>query len=160
MFHLNDPLHDFNSEAHAQAGVDSETHIAPDDSALAQAQEKLAYLSADFENYKKIQSFSQQNGYSIRDAARLMLALPYAWTRVDLRIRALLALPVKAYAGEGKPAQGAKDGGDKGTAWIPTQHNKICQLYIPGLFVKGTRPREQLYEKVFSSPSTESLMRS
>lgn len=106
----------------------------------------------DFENYKKIETFARQHGYSIRDAARLMLALPYAWTRVDLKIKALLAAPMKAYAGEGKPAQGAKVGADKGTSWIPTQHVRICQLYIPGLFVKGSRLREQLYEKVFSSP--------
>ena len=111
----------------------------------------------DFENYRKIESFATQNGYSIRDAARLMLALPYAWTKVDLKIRALLALPLKAYAGEGKPAQGANAGGDRGTAWIPTQHIKVLQLYIPGLFVKGTRPREQLYETAFSSPTIERL---
>jgi hypothetical protein len=112
----------------------------------------------DYENYKKIEAFAQQNGYSIRDAARLKLALPYAWTRVDLKIKAVLALPMKAYAGEGKSAKGGKDGADKGTVWIPTQHVKVSQLYIPGLFVKGSRPREQLYEKAFSSPVTESLM--
>lgn len=112
----------------------------------------------DFENFKKIETFAQQHGYSIREAARLMLALPYAWTRVDLKIKAMLAVPMKAYAGEGKPATGAKDGADKGTVWIPTQHIKVCQLYIPGLFVKGSRPREQLYEKVFVSPVTEFLM--
>lgn len=113
----------------------------------------------DYENYKKIEAFARQNGYRVRDAARLMLALPYAWTRVDLKIKALLALPLKAYAGEGKPAKGAKDGGaDKGTVWIPTQHMKVCQLYIPGLFVKGNRPREQLYEKAFPSPVTEFLV--
>lgn len=105
----------------------------------------------DFENYRKIQAFAQQHSYSIRDAARLMLALPYAWTQVDLRVKAILAEPMKAYLGEGKPAQGAKDGADRSTVWIPTQHIKVYQLYIPGLFVKGTRPREQLYEKVFSS---------
>ncbi|TKD46940.1 hypothetical protein [Azotobacter chroococcum] len=113
----------------------------------------------DFENYRKIQTFAQQHGYSIRDAARLMLALPYAWTRVDLIIKALLAVPMKAYAGEGKPAQGANDGPDRGTIWIPTQHIKICQLYIPGLFVKCIQPREQLYEKVFSSLVTERVFR-
>lgn len=112
----------------------------------------------DFPNYRKIEVFARENGYSIRDAARLMLALPYAWTRVDLKVKALLALPMNAYAGEGKPAQGAKDGDDKGTAWIPTQHIKVCQLFIPGLFVKGSRQREQLYEKAFRSPVIESLM--
>lgn len=111
----------------------------------------------DFENFKKIEAFSQQNGYSIRDAGRLMLALPYAWTRVDLKVRVLLALPLMAYAGEGKSAKGAKEGADRGTAWIPTQHIKVCQLYIPGLFIKGSRPREQLYEKVFTNPVVEAL---
>ena len=111
----------------------------------------------DYENYKKIETFAQQHGYSMRDAARLMLALPYAWTRVDLKIKAILAVPMKAYAGEGKPAKGANDGADKNTSWIPTQHIKVCQLYIPGLFVKGCRQRVQLYEKVFASPVTESL---
>jgi hypothetical protein len=111
----------------------------------------------DFENYKKIEAFARQHGYSVRDAARLMLALPYAWTRVDLKIKALLALPLKAYAGEGKPAHGAKGGAVNGTSWIPTQHVKVCQLYIPGLFVKGSRPREQLYERVFTSIAPEPL---
>lgn len=112
----------------------------------------------DYENYKKIETFALQHGYSICEAARLMLALPYAWTRVDLKIKAILAMPVKAYAGEGKSAKGAKEGADKGTVWIPTQHIRMCQLYIPGLFVRGSRPREQLYEKVFVSPVIESLM--
>lgn len=113
----------------------------------------------DFENYNTICRFAKEHGYSIRDAARLMLALPYAWTRVDLIIRALLVAPMKAYSGEGKPAHAAEDGYgyDRGTSWIPTQHIKVRQLYIPGLFVKGTRPREQLYEKVFSLPTTEPL---
>jgi len=30
----------------------------------------------DFENYKKIERFAQSNQYSMRDSARLMLALP------------------------------------------------------------------------------------
>jgi hypothetical protein len=111
----------------------------------------------DFEGYRTILSFAQDNGYTVRDAARLMLALPYAWTRVDLLIRALLRQPLKAYAGEGKPAQGSNSGADKGTAWIPTQHIKVRQLYIPGLFVKGARPREQIYEHAFSGAEITSL---
>jgi hypothetical protein len=111
----------------------------------------------DYENYRKIQAFAREHGYSMREAARLMLALPYAWTRVDLSIRAVLAVPAKAYAGEGKPARGADGGEDRGTMWIPTQHVKVRQLYIPGLFVKGPRPREQLFEKVFLSPLIERL---
>jgi hypothetical protein len=107
----------------------------------------------DFENFKTIRSFAEKQGYSIREAARLMLALPYAWTRVDLLIRALLKEPLKAYTGEGKPAQGGKTGADKGTMWIPTQHIKVRQLYIPGLYIKGTRPRRQLFETAFSWPA-------
>lgn len=109
----------------------------------------------DFENYRKIETFARQHGYRVREAARLMLALPYAWTRVDLRVRALLAVPLKAYAGEGRPARSVGDARDRGGAWIPTQHIKILQLYIPGLFVRGRRPREQLFEKAFPSPTVE-----
>jgi hypothetical protein len=111
----------------------------------------------EFEEYAKIRSFARENNYTIRDAARLMLALPYAWTRVDLLVKALLQKPLKAYAGEGKPAQGSTGGADKGTTWIPTQHIKVRQLYIPGLFVKGSRPRDQLYEHVFTGVETSSL---
>ncbi len=106
----------------------------------------------DYENFVMIQTFAQKNGYSVREAARLMLALPHAWTRVDLLIRALLKHPLKAYTGEGKPAQGAGDGADKGTQWIPSHHVKIRQLYILGLFVRGTRPRAQLFESAFAWP--------
>ena len=48
----------------------------------------------DFENFKQIEAFASANGYSIRDAARLLLALPYAWTKVDLRVRAVLCIPL------------------------------------------------------------------
>ncbi len=112
----------------------------------------------DFENFNKIDQFAKKNVYNIRDAARLMLALPYDWTRVDTLVRALLVKPLKAYAGEGKPAQGAKVGYDNDTAWVPTQHIKISQLYIPGLFIKGTKPQEQLYETVFSHITVKSLL--
>ena len=111
----------------------------------------------DFENFRKIERFAQENDYSIREAARLMLALPYAWTRVDVMVKALLAVPLKAYAGEGKPAQGAAEGDDRGTAWIPMQHIKVCQLYIPGLFIESPPPAEQLYVKAFPSPFVQWL---
>lgn len=112
----------------------------------------------DFENFKKVERFSRDNGYSLREAARLMLALPYDWTRVDLLVKAMLAEPVKAFAGEGKPALGASTGYDNATRWIPTQHIKVCQLYIPGLYVRGERPREQLFEKVFRQVTVKSLL--
>ena len=49
----------------------------------------------DFENYKKIERFAQSNQYSMRDSARLMLALPIDWTRVDRLVCAMLAKPIK-----------------------------------------------------------------
>ena len=70
----------------------------------------------------------------------------------------MLAVPVKAFAGEGKPALGASAGYDNATRWIPTQHIKVCQLYIPGLYVRGERPREQLFEKVFRQVTVKSLL--
>jgi hypothetical protein len=104
----------------------------------------------DFEAFKTIETFATNNGYRLKDAARLMLALPYDWTKVDLLIKALLREPLRAYTGIGKPAHGGSRGADKGTTWIPTQHIKVRQLYVPGLFVKGRSP--QLYETVFVQP--------
>ena len=104
----------------------------------------------DFENFALIRRFAGEHGYTLREAARLMLALPYAWTRVDLQVRALLRDPLRAYTGLGKPAQGADKGPDRGTRWIPTQHVAVRQLYVPGLYVQGQDT--PLYESVFAQP--------
>jgi hypothetical protein len=104
----------------------------------------------DYENYALIRRFASDHDYTLREAARLMLALPYAWTKVDVGVRALLREPLRAYTGLGKPAQGAAAGGDRGTRWIPTQHVAIRQLYVPGLYVRGRA--QQLYEAVFAQP--------
>ena len=106
----------------------------------------------DFEAFKAIEDFAKKNGYRVKDAARLMLALPYSWTKVDLLVRAFLKFPLRAYTGLGKVAQGGPGEADKGTMWIPTQHIRVRQLYVPGLYVKGREEREQLYEKVFEQP--------
>lgn len=105
----------------------------------------------DYENLAAIRRFAQANGYSLRDAARLMLALPYAWTRVDRMVRALLLRPLRAWSGAGKPAQAPDGGADRGTRWIPTQHIKVRQFYIPGLAlpVEGGRP---MHESAFAQP--------
>jgi hypothetical protein len=104
----------------------------------------------DFENFSLIRRFAGEHGYTLREAARLMLALPYAWTRVDLQLRALLCEPLRAYTGLGKPAQGAEQGADRGTRWIPTQHVAVRQLYVPGLYVQSQA--KPLYESVFAQP--------
>lgn len=108
----------------------------------------------DFENFSLIRRFATDHGYGLHQAARLMLALPCAWTRVDLLVRALLREPLRAYTGLGKPAQAptkpAPEGNDRGTRWIPTQHVAVRQLYIPGLCeaVDG----QPLHTPVFQQP--------
>ena len=104
----------------------------------------------DFENLQTIRHFAERNGYALREAARLMLALPYAWTRVDLLLRGLLIEPLDAYCGLGKPAQGKAEGSDRGTRWIPTQQVRVRQLYVPGLV--GKVVDQPLYRTVFSQP--------
>lgn len=105
----------------------------------------------DYENLATIRRFARANGYRTRDAARLMLALPYAWTRVDCMVRALLLRPLRAWAGAGKPAQAPTGGADRGTRWIPTQHIKVRQFYVPGLSSPDQTGRP-LYETVFAQP--------
>jgi len=104
----------------------------------------------DFEGYNTIAQFANRNGYRLREAARLILALPYEWTKVDRLVRALLRAPLRAYTGYGKPAAGTAAGADRGTRWIPTQHVRVRQLYIPGLFVRGRAA--QLYQAAFEQP--------
>jgi hypothetical protein len=104
----------------------------------------------DFENFARIRRFAAGKGYRLRDAARLMLALPHAWTRVGLLLRALLTQPLRAYTGLGKSAQAPSGGADRGTRWIPTQHVAVRQFYMPGLSVRGHSP--QLFSQVFVQP--------
>lgn len=105
----------------------------------------------DYENFALIRNFAQQHGHALRDAARLMLALPYAWTRVDRLVRALLTQPLRAYTGRGKPVQAPQGGADRGTRWVPTQHIALRQLYVPGLALPGPRG-QPLYETAFAQP--------
>jgi hypothetical protein len=111
----------------------------------------------DFEAFHRIETFASANGYRLKDAARLLLALPYDWTKVDVLIKAVLKSSLRAYTGLGKPAQGKAGGADKGTACIPSQHQKIRQLYIPGLYSPGKSP--QLWETVFQQPPTVTSLR-
>jgi hypothetical protein len=111
----------------------------------------------DFQNFRLIESFADEHGHSLPDAARLFLALPYEWTRVDRLVHAILEVPLKAYAGEGKRVQlkARANTPYPGTTWTPLQHRRAQQLYIPGLYVRGSRPRQQLYELAFPEPKFE-----
>jgi hypothetical protein len=111
----------------------------------------------DYEAFRAIEHFATNNGYRLKDAARLMLALPYDWTKADMLVRARLQLPLRAYTGVGKPADTKPGGADTGTKWIPTQHIKLRQLYIPGLFVRGRA--QQLYETAFAQPPSVTMLR-
>jgi hypothetical protein len=111
----------------------------------------------DFEAFNTIQRFATDNAYRLKDAARLMLALPYDWTKVDIQVRALLRSPLRAYTGLGKVAQGKTSGPNNDDTWTPTQNIKVRQLYIPGLFVKGRS--QQLWETVFVQPAVITKLR-
>lgn len=104
----------------------------------------------DFEAFNTIRQFAAGNAYRLKDAARLILALPYDWTKVDIQIRAFLRSPLRAYTGLGKVAQGRGGGPNDTDTWTPAQHVTVRQLYIPGLFVRGRS--QQLWETVFVQP--------
>jgi hypothetical protein len=108
----------------------------------------------DYESFGTIRRFADEQDVTLPYAARLFLALPYVWTRVDRLVSAILEVPLRAYAGRGKVAV---SGGEK---WTPAQHVEVKQLYIPGLYKRGVRP--QLFEKAFPKPTiayTASLQR-
>jgi len=107
-----------------------------------------------YEHFNEIEKFGVRNGYSLSQSARLHLALPYSWTRVDRLVSAFLEVPLRAYQGKGAVADGgAGDARDANASWIPLQNSEVLQLYIPGLFVKGRS--EQLYERAFPKPLIE-----
>jgi hypothetical protein len=110
----------------------------------------------DYEQFIMIRDHARRYGHELGYAARLFLALPYEWTRVDRLWSAFLKLPLDAYTGYGRTAQGSgKDKRDAGTRWTPMQHKKAIQLYIPGLVSTRTNPdrrTEDLYESAFSKP--------
>jgi hypothetical protein len=103
----------------------------------------------DFENYNKIRRYSESNGLSLSYAARLFLALPTNWSRVDRLVSAILAVPLRAYAGRGSVAV-TKD--DK---WTPVQHDPARQFYIPGLYSPGSN--HHLYRRAFPNPLVEMI---
>jgi hypothetical protein len=101
----------------------------------------------DYENFATIRRFASEQDVTLAYAARLFLALPYAWTRVDRLVSAILEVPLRAYAGPGKVASS----GDE--TWTPVQHIKVKQLYVPGLYKKGAP--QQLFEQAFPRPEID-----
>lgn len=111
----------------------------------------------DYENFLEIDKFASTNGYTLSEAARLFLALPISWTKVDRLVHAILEVPLKAYAGQGKVAEDKDASGDS-VRWIPTQHSRALQLYIPGLYIPDLKRRRQLYELAFPHPKFEHIL--
>lgn len=100
-----------------------------------------------FDDFNTIRHYAERNGLEFPYAARLFLALPYEWSRLDRIVSAVLAQPVDAYAGEGKVARTTAD------QWTPLQHLRVTQLYIPGLVShSGTN---HLYEQIWESVQTQ-----
>lgn len=80
--------------------------------------------------------FARAHELSLENAARYFLAVPYEWSRMDRVICATLALPIRAYVGEGKPVFIQEQKGKSNNVrdkWIPPQQTKVKQIYIPGL---------------------------
>jgi hypothetical protein len=100
-----------------------------------------------FEDFNTIRHYAERNGLDFPYAARLFLALPYEWSRLDRIVSAVLTFPVDAYAGEGKVANLATD------KWTPLQHLRVTQLYIPGLAVGSSA--HPLYEKIWDNVQTQ-----
>lgn len=94
-----------------------------------------------FDTLNTIWHYAQRNHLEFTYAARLFLALPYDWTRVDRIVNAILDAPLDAYVGEGKVAQARTE------KWTPMQHLKVSQLYIPGLIANTSK--NDLYQTVW-----------
>ncbi|MDH5587887.1 MAG: hypothetical protein OEZ05_14805 [Nitrospirota bacterium] len=94
-----------------------------------------------FDTFNTIRHFAERNHLEFSYAARLFLALPYEWTRLDRVVSAQLLAPIDAYAGEGNVAKTEKD------KWTPIQHLKVTQLYIPGLISNSNL--KNLYETIW-----------
>jgi len=82
-----------------------------------------------FDTFQIIRQYADRNDLGLPHAARLFLAIPEEWSRMDRVISAQLAEPLDAYAGRGKVATGT-DGN-----WTPIQHMQVTQIFIPGLRV-------------------------
>lgn len=107
-----------------------------------------------YDSLRTIYTYAAKHGYGVSDAARLFLAIPHNWSRIDRLVSAPLALPLRAYAGEGKPAAGDPKYG-RADKWTPLQHLRVTQLFIPGLVITGSQSRRQLYEDTFPNPVIE-----
>ena len=106
----------------------------------------------EFEAFNHINQYAKRNNLPLSNVARLLLALPYDWTRVDRLVSAILEVPLKAYSGYGNVADGNPN--MPNNRWTPPEYNPIRQLYIPGLYIRGQRP-PHLYERAFPKPLFE-----
>lgn len=98
-----------------------------------------------FDTFQIIRQYADRSDLSLPYTARLFLAIPEEWSRMDRVISAQLAVSLNAYAGKGKVANSGKvakletavtSGGKVPDGnWTPIQHMSVTQLFIPGLRV-------------------------
>src|SRR5690606_31154999 len=96
-----------------------------------------------FNTFQIIRQFADRNGMNLSYAARLFLAVPEEWGRMDRVIAAVRVVPLDAYVGKGKGASSGKvanletavtSGGKVPEGqWTPVQHEPVMQMFIPGL---------------------------
>ena len=81
----------------------------------------------EYETMMQIVRFAREHGDLLYDTAAYFLALPDEWGDRGRLARAMLVKPIRAWRGNGKPAQSPS-----GT-WIPPQHMKeVYQSFLPG----------------------------
>jgi hypothetical protein len=81
------------------------------------------------EHFRQIEGFARRHGYSLSYSARLHGAILFAWSNVDLLVRAEVTAPIVALKGRGLQVGGPS----LGARMTPMQSvNEAYQLYIPG----------------------------
>ena len=108
-----------------------------------------------YDDFNRIQRFASEHGYRFDFAARLFLALPYEWSRLDRLVTAIVKSPLRAYVGKGNPALSKPEG-----KYIPIQNNPVKQMYIPGLFNRSLAydDHRQLYKLAFTDAQVETYL--
>lgn len=94
-----------------------------------------------FDTFNTLKKYAERNSLDLPYVARLFLALPYEWSRVDRLISARLGCALDAYCGAGKKAKTDSE------EWTPPQNAILTQMYVPGLLRNSKE--NNLFEKAW-----------
>lgn len=97
----------------------------------------------DYENFRKIEAWSEEHGLSLARAAQQLIVIPSEWSDCGYLGIATLSTALKAWVGKGKPATGqmspasaARGSALSGGAYVPLvaspEHLEIKQYFVPG----------------------------